>query len=99
MGEGLRRAARAAKRSNFENTPKPAVRQVWADLDKRQAGREVRIDSITESFAYCTVIAGTPTSIGRPTRIHLDRLLPKANGFRYLRTEDEPVPTQEVPGG
>ncbi len=39
MGEGLQRAARAAKLTNYPGTPAAAPRQVWADNDRRANGR------------------------------------------------------------
>lgn len=49
MGEGLKKAARAAKRTRHPGTPEVAVRQVWADLGYRtDEGREVEVISLGE---------------------------------------------------
>lgn len=90
MGQGLQKASREAKRTQYPGTPEPGPKQVWGDNDKRAAGREVRVDSIVSDFAHCTVIAGshgTKVSGKGTTRIHLDRFVPNATGYKYLRTE------------
>lgn len=41
MGEGLQRAAMAAKRTNYPGTPEPAILQVWEDCSR--ATRQITI--------------------------------------------------------
>jgi hypothetical protein len=90
MAQGLQEAARAAKRTNYPGAPAVEPRQVWGACDKRCNGCEVRVDSVVDGFAHCTVIAGahgTKVSGKGTTRISLDRFFPRATGYKYLRTE------------
>ena len=49
MAQGLQRAAQAAKRTRYPDTPEVAVRQVWADNDERRwCSREVTVLSFGE---------------------------------------------------
>lgn len=59
------------------NPVKPGT--VWADKDLREAGRTVRVDSVDDRFAQCTVLTaasckGDGARTGHRTRISLDRL-------------------------
>jgi hypothetical protein len=75
-------------------TPDVRIGQVWADNDKRSAGRTLRIDHIGDEdhdgyavppYASCTVLTNKP---GRRTRhqvaIRLSRFKPNATGYRLL---------------
>lgn len=73
--------------------------QIWADNDWRSAGRIVRIESVDETHATCTIVAN-PTSVqaeldkygkvwrvdmrGKTTRIQLARFKPTSTGYRLL---------------
>lgn len=64
---------------------------VWADLDSREAGRTVRVDSVDAQFAYCTVLTaathkGVRARTGHRTRISLDWLW---TGFRPVDEGDQ----------
>lgn len=72
---------------------------VWADNDKRNPGRTVRVNLVDKMYAYCTVL--TETGGGEPTvgtggipgaerkvRIRLNRMRPTASGYRLI--EDAP---------
>ncbi|MFE0642116.1 hypothetical protein ACFW2Y_10985 [Streptomyces sp. NPDC058877] len=60
--------------------------QVWADNDRRSAGRTVRVDEVDTRYAYCTVLtASTPGGrTGQRTRIALERMRPTSTGYRLL---------------
>ncbi|MFF2566747.1 hypothetical protein [Streptomyces sp. NPDC058084] len=60
--------------------------QVWADNDRRSAGRTVRVDEVDTRYAYCTVLtAATPGGrTGQRTRIALERMRPTSTGYRLL---------------
>lgn len=60
-----------------EQTPAPAVGQVWADNDPRGYGRRLRIVEIDGTHAV--VHDGT-----RQSRIRLDRFRPTNTGYRYV---------------
>lgn len=70
---------------------KPAPGQVWEDNDWRARGRTLRIDSVDETHATCTILTTgahgpkTGVNIGRQTRIMLRRFKPNSTGYRYLR--------------
>ncbi|MGW4467489.1 DUF6354 family protein [Micromonospora sp. NPDC004704] len=68
------------------NVPAVAVGQVWADNDRRSAGRKVRIIHVTESHAV--VGPADPKARGRATRIRLDRFRPTTTGYRLLTNAD-----------
>jgi len=63
-----------------EETPTPAVGQIWQDNDKRGYGRRVRIVEIDGTHAVCEEV----TRPRRRTRIRLDRFRATANGYRYI---------------
>lgn len=69
--------------------------QVWADNDYREAGRTVRIDSVDDRYAYCTVLTGRASQgssarTGHKTRIALARMRPTSTGYRLeSETPDE----------
>lgn len=80
---------------------RPKVGQVWADNDWRSKGREVLIVAIDETHATVEVTAaqplsGRPTTIGRQTRIRLNRFKPTSTGYRLIDCGgcgiDEPCP-------
>lgn len=102
MGEGLKRAALAVKRTRYPGTPEVAVCQVWEDCDARSRNadgtpREVLVLSIGKTHADCKVLdatrAGTPAkreqrvNVRRVVSIRIDRFFPTSTGYRYLRTE------------
>jgi hypothetical protein len=79
------------------------VNQVWADNDKRAAGRLVRVVEISGRYAMVELVGqrGRPASRhedkqvakpGRRTRIQLDRFRPTTTGYR-LHTEAPPPGT------
>ena len=63
--------------------PIPTVRpgQIWADNDKRSAGRQVAVLAIDETHAVVRP-AGGP---GLQTRIRLDRFRPTSTGYRLVK--------------
>ena len=54
--------------------------QIWADNDKRSAGRQVEIVRIDTTHAV-VLAAGTR----RETRIRLDRFRPTSTGYRLVK--------------
>lgn len=62
------------------------VGQVWADNDKRSAGRHVKIVSIDRdgkaTVCRCTAAGGALDE--RTTRIRLDRFKPNNTGYRLV---------------
>ena len=89
MGEGLQRAARAARRTRYPGTPEPAIGQVWASV--ANPSREVTIKGfgtvrrhgVDKCAATCAVTVGGKPRQG--TAIDCDLLVPTAKGYRYLR--------------
>lgn len=82
------------------NTPNVRVGQVWADNDKRSAGRHVLIVAIEDGqlaypfpdravVALCTpdgrVIFSGRNGKETRTRIRLDRFRPTASGYRLVK--------------
>ncbi len=80
-------------------TPDPAVGQIWADNDKRGYGRKVRIIALEparpaephqRAVPACAVVEqiagrhGWEGSLGRRTRIRLDRFKPTSTGYRFI---------------
>lgn len=71
------------------STPDVRPGQIWANNDKRSAGRKVRIVAIDEqpdprkpgSTGYAVVEQVT----GRRTRIRLDRFRPTTTGYRLIQ--------------
>ena len=61
--------------------PIPTVRpgQIWADNDKRSAGRRVTVTSVGQTHAL------VETSLGRQTLIRLDRFRPTSTGYRLVK--------------
>jgi hypothetical protein len=75
----------------MNETPAPAVDQVWQDNDKRGYGRRVRIVVITGTHAVVEQVLGrdhVPAQPGRRTRIRLDRFRPVSSGYRYVGEAD-----------
>lgn len=62
--------------------------QIWADNDKRVAGRTLRVDDIDNEHAVCTVLTGPAgsddPSVGQQRRILLRRFKPTSTGYRLL---------------
>ena len=60
--------------------PTPAVRpgQIWADNDKRSAGRRITVTSVGQTHAM------VETSLGRRTLVRLDRFRPTSTGYRLV---------------
>lgn len=70
-----------------EQTPEPAVGQIWQDNDKRGYGRRIRIVEITGTHAVVEQVVGrdhAQAQPGRRTRIRLDRFRPTRTGYRYI---------------
>ena len=69
--------------------------QVWADNDRREKGRTVRVDSVDGRFAYCTVLTARDNAlnprVGHSTRIAVNRMRPTATGFRLIGDVSEEV--------
>ena len=68
-----------------DTTVKPG--QVWADNDKRAAGRTVRVERIEDGSAVCTILTNrdatpSPSGIFHPSAldVFLSRLLPLTEG-------------------
>lgn len=77
----------------------PLQGQIWADNDKRCAGRTLRIDCIRddarrgETVADCTILtdsddcstlAGVKSQVGRTTTIAVRRFRPTSTGYRRI---------------
>ncbi|MFF3060161.1 hypothetical protein [Streptomyces sp. NPDC057909] len=64
--------------------------QVWADNDRRSAGRTVRVGAVSERHAYCTVLtAAAPGGrTGRRVRILIERMRPTSTGYRLVELVD-----------
>lgn len=74
--------------------------QVWADNDPRSAGRTLRVDTVDDTHATCTVLtnadgqqwlldnpnirSGAQDTRGRKVRIRLDRFRPTSTGYRLI---------------
>ena len=72
--------------------------QIWADNDRRNDGRTIRVDAIENGKAVCTVLtnstkaqkeldrgtAGFQDTRGRVTRISLSRFRPTSTGYRLV---------------
>lgn len=76
-----------------DETPAPAVGQVWQDNDRRSYGRHLMIEDIGETHAVMVEVSyrpsnGAVTAQGQPrrTRVRLDRLRPTSTGYRYVTT-------------
>lgn len=72
-----------------EQTPAPAVDQIWQDNDKRSYGRRVRIVEIDATHAVVELVVPRGAGHhgakpGRQTRIRLDRFRPISTGYRYI---------------
>ncbi|MBM0274114.1 DUF6354 family protein [Micromonospora tarensis] len=78
-------------------TPTPNVEpgQVWADNDRRSAGRKVRVVEVGATHATVELVdqRGRPArgheaqqqaEPGRRTRIRLDRFRPTSTGYRLV---------------
>lgn len=67
------------------------VGQVWADNDWRSEGRRVKVIAIEGTHAIVELVAvgrgQFVGSIGRRSRIRLDRMKPNSTGYR-LTTEE-----------
>lgn len=75
-------------------TPTVRARQIWEDADSRGHGRKVRIIATTETHALVEVVAGrwgNSSTVGRRSRIRLDRFKPTSTGYRLVR-DVEPTP-------
>ena len=62
MGEGLKRAALAAKRTRYPGTPEVEPRQVWGDVAQAAAQREItvlRFDTKTR-LVWRDAVGGVP---------------------------------------
>ena len=64
------------------------VGDLWADNDWRARGRVLQVASVTDSHATCVVVANAPysSSIGKLTRVRLDRFRPTSTGYRRVAT-------------
>lgn len=78
-----------------------AAGQVWADNDKRGAGRTLRVERVEGMYAYCevlTIAGGIPAKPPFPgaktrlSRIMIQRMVPNSSGY-YLLHE---APSAEV---
>lgn len=65
------------------------VGQVWADNDKRSAGRTVTVVALEEAYHpfkhYRYTVAVVEDRGGRRTRIRTDRMRPTSTGYRLVR--------------
>jgi hypothetical protein len=81
------------------STPQVRPGQVWADNDKRAAGRTLRVDRIENGKAVCTVLTNSDyyqreveagrsawvvDKVGKTTRISLQRFKPTNTGYRLV---------------
>lgn len=96
--------ARSARALGYdlEDLPGPGVRvgQVWTDADYRNAGRTLRVDTISDGRAVCTILTnadghqrllddkrgsyGGQDMRGKTVRIRLDRFRPTSTGYRLV---------------
>ncbi|MEU4296407.1 DUF6354 family protein [Kitasatospora aureofaciens] len=68
--------------------------QVWADNDKRNVGRTIRIESVDNTHATVTLVTASRDDIQgarpkRTSRIRLDRFRPTSTGYRLIRDAQE----------
>lgn len=73
----------------MNDTPTPAVGQIWQDNDPRGHGRQIRIVEITGTHALVELhvprgVGHLRAKPGRRTRIRLDRFRPTSTGYRYV---------------
>lgn len=81
-------------------TPPVEPGQIWADNDPRAYGRHLRVLELTETHAVVEQVSTRdksphPATIGRRTRIRLDRFRPTSTGYRLVRHADG-TPAGEV---
>jgi hypothetical protein len=72
--------------------PDVRVGQVWADNDKRSAGRHVKVVAIEVTLKQAVVRPCTPggqLTGARVTRIRLARLRPTSTGYRLVSDAPE----------
>ncbi|HEU4751613.1 MAG TPA: DUF6354 family protein [Armatimonadota bacterium] len=83
-------------------TPDVRPGQIWADNDKRSAGRKVRVVEVGETHATVEqVITGQTARKPRRSLIRLDRFRPTSTGYRLI-SDPAPIsttPTQDTKGG
>ena len=67
--------------------------QIWADKDKRRQGRQLRVETITDNVAQCSIRQGEEGEFSqRQSRIKLDRF------SRYQLIKDvEESPESQTP--
>lgn len=68
-------------------SPTVRVHQVWADNDRRAAGRKVRVVEVDDTHATVEQADSRAHDRGHPgrrTRIRLDRFRPTSTGYRLL---------------
>lgn len=65
------------------------VGQVWADNDWRADGRKIEVVELTPTHAICVVVANAAgaNSVGKRTKIRLDRFRPTSTGYRLVGDE------------
>lgn len=66
------------------NTPPVRIGQIWADNDKRSAGRRVEVVAVDEKHATVKAAGGK-----RLTRIRLDRFKPTSTGYTLVSGPDQ----------
>ena len=86
------RPARNVRRGDHRLMTDVRAGQIWADNDKRSAGRTLRIVEVDETHAIAEEIAYSETTgrtrhlpNARQTRIRLDRFKPTSSGYRLLK--------------
>jgi hypothetical protein len=96
MGQGLQRAANAARRTRSDS-PAPAAGQRWADCDPRSPGHELVIAFLSsgDTHARCAVYQGG-VATGRFVTVACARLVPGSRGYRYVG-EGAPVQAADAP--
>lgn len=71
------------------------VGSVWADNDRRAAGRTVRVEAVGDRYASCTVLTARDNDpagcggVGRRVVIRIDRMRPTSTGYRLLTDAPE----------
>jgi hypothetical protein len=71
-----------------QEVPDVQVGQVWADNDKRSAGRHVKVMAIEVLHRQAVVRPCSPTGQltgSRVTRIRLTRFRPTSTGYRLVK--------------
>lgn len=84
----------------MSDTAPVEIGQVWEDTDWRMHGRRIRIEIINKNrgVALVRVVSNGESmsrSVGRTTRIRLDRFKPTSTGYRLVTPAPAASPEEE----